>query len=90
MMHEGGGYEIKADDLTLAMEASRALHAMLLQYAHGLSVQVVSTAIANSQASVMARLARWLLMVDDRMVGSDFPMTTIYWRSCSEAEDHGY
>lgn len=75
MQIEGSGYEIGVSQLTKVMGASPALKASLVQYAQGLTVQVASTALANSQAPVTARLARWLLMVDDRIFGAELIIT---------------
>ncbi|MBZ9653574.1 Crp/Fnr family transcriptional regulator [Phyllobacterium lublinensis] len=47
----------------------------LLLYVQTLMVQTTSTAIANSKYLVDARLARWLLMVDDLTRGNDLIIT---------------
>jgi CRP-like cAMP-binding protein len=75
MQVAGSGYEINARVLTKAMEASGTLRAALVQYAQGLTIQVASTALANAQAPVSARLARWLLMIDDRIAGVELAIT---------------
>ncbi len=51
-----------------------AIRAVFLPYARSFVTQVASTAVAKGRSSIEARLARWLLMVADRM-GSSFPIT---------------
>ena len=38
-------------------------------------MQVAHTALANGVHQIDERLTRWLLMVDDRMDGGEFPLT---------------
>lgn len=47
-----------------------ALHDLLLQYMHGLLMQVARTAICNRIHPIQQRFCRWLLMIRDRS-GSD-------------------
>jgi CRP-like cAMP-binding protein len=44
------------------------------RYARAFSIQVATTALANGRSKLDERLARWLLMVSDR-VGTTFPIT---------------
>jgi CRP-like cAMP-binding protein len=71
----GDGYSIATAPLQQAMETSRTLRNFLLLYVHTMVVQTASTALANGQASVAARMARWLLMVHDRTYGHDIVLT---------------
>src|SRR5947208_3199015 len=57
------------------MRHSPALHARLLRYAHARMVQTAQTAYANAGFGIEARLARWVLMTDDRLEGEDLPLT---------------
>src|SRR5262249_16742777 len=63
---EGAALCTSAADLKDAIASSRSLHATLLRYAYVCSVSVAYTALANAQASIEERLARWLLMAHDR------------------------
>src|SRR5262249_26356747 len=63
---EGAAYCIAAADLQDALRSSRSLHDTLLRYAYVCSVSVAYTALANAQASIEERLARWLLMAHER------------------------
>jgi len=58
-----------------AMAASPALHKLLLRYAHTLAVQTAYTALSNAVHQIDERLARWLLMTHDRVVGSEMELT---------------
>ena len=60
--------------LTAAMEQSRTLHMAMLRFAHDFMLQMTATALANGCGKIQERLARWLLMCDDRADG-DLLMT---------------
>jgi CRP-like cAMP-binding protein len=72
---EGRGLRMEASQLLSAFQASPTLHKLLLQFAHVFSVQVAQTAISNGRNIINQRLARWLLMCQDRADAPDFPMT---------------
>jgi CRP-like cAMP-binding protein len=69
------GHKISANALRSAMAQSETMRDYLLLYVQALIVQTTSTALANSQYLVEARLARWLLMVHDRTNGNDLLIT---------------
>jgi len=71
----GQALKITAQKLRTAMRHSPALHARLLRYAHARVVQTAQTAYANAGFGIEARLARWVLMTDDRVEGEDLPLT---------------
>ncbi len=73
---QGGGtaHRLEAARLASALERSVSLRRSLLQYARYYEIQVASTSIANGQAVLEERLARWILMVADRM-GPSFDIT---------------
>jgi CRP-like cAMP-binding protein len=66
---------ISSDRLRMAMQESRSLHGVLLNFAHAFMNQIASTALSNGTASVEERLARWLLMAHDRMDDDNIPLT---------------
>jgi CRP-like cAMP-binding protein len=72
---KGHGHCITADDLAEAMSQSPELRETLLCYAHVFSVQAAYTALANARGKIDERLARWLLMAQDR-IGSDALLLT--------------
>ena len=71
----GEGRHISAGALRNAMEASKTLHGTLLKYVQAFMVQTNHTAVANARAKVHERLARWILMADDRVPGHRLPLT---------------
>lgn len=75
MRMDGHGFRIAAEDLRAASDKSPSLHYFLLRYCNKLNMQISLTAVANSQCSVPERVARWLLMVHDRIEGDRFPIT---------------
>jgi CRP-like cAMP-binding protein len=66
---------IKADQLRKAMKASDSLRALLLKYVQTFMVQTTHTAIANARAQINRRLARWILMAQDRTGNKALPLT---------------
>ena len=72
---DGEALRIPAQDLRTALRHSPPLHAGFLRYAHALMVQTAQTAYANAGFTMEARLARWVLMTDDRLEGGDLPLT---------------
>ena len=71
----GNGQHISANNLREAIEASGTLHAALLHYVNSFLTQVTETALANGRHKIEERLARWLLMADDRLDGNEIPLT---------------
>jgi CRP-like cAMP-binding protein len=71
----GEGRRIKSDALRAAMKASGSLSALLLKYVQAFHVQTAHTAIANARARIDERLARWILMADDRVRGHRLQLT---------------
>src|SRR3954453_21417551 len=66
---------IPAQDLRTALRHSPSLHSAFLRYAHALMVQTAQTAYANAGFTLEARLARWILMTDDRLERNELPLT---------------
>ena len=71
----GNGWRIAADDLREAMDASTTLRTTLLRYIHTVVSQMAFTALANARYKIEERLARWLLMAQDRMDGNTVILT---------------
>jgi CRP-like cAMP-binding protein len=72
---EGSAWRIGAADFDAALAQSGSMQSTLNLYARALSTQVCSTALANGRSKLEERLARWLLMVRDRMDGDRFELT---------------
>jgi CRP-like cAMP-binding protein len=75
MQVAGHGQRLSADHLREALEASISLNKTLLHYVHTFMKQSTETALANGRHKIEERLARWLLMADDRLDGHELPLT---------------
>jgi hypothetical protein len=49
-----------------------------MRYVHAFHIQATYTALINARCKIEERLARWLLMCDDRVVGSRLVITHEY------------
>ncbi len=72
---EGQGHRMNADALREAMAAEPAIRDRFLRFIQAVAIQVSYTTLANGQHTIVARLARWLLMCDDRSDGDTFLLT---------------
>jgi CRP-like cAMP-binding protein len=68
-------FRLPADSIRRAFEERPSVRAPLLRNAMAFNLQVTMTAACNSRHLVEQRLARWLLMADDRTDGNEFAMT---------------
>jgi CRP-like cAMP-binding protein len=71
----GHGQRIAADKLRKAIAQSRSLERALLGFALSFMNQTANTALSNGTSTVEERLARWLLMANDRLRGDKVPLT---------------
>ncbi|CDZ70741.1 Transcriptional regulator, Crp/Fnr family [Neorhizobium galegae bv. orientalis] len=71
----GSALRISAENFQYALSKSVPLTELLTHYARALGIQTTYTALANGQIKLAERLARWLLMVHDRMDGDSFSVT---------------
>lgn len=72
---EGEAWAIGSDALVGACQGHSALGSLVSRYSRTLAIQSGFTALANGRYKLEQRLARWLLMVDDRMDGSRISLT---------------
>jgi CRP-like cAMP-binding protein len=72
---EGHGHCIEPAHLNDVMEQSPTLSRTLLLFAHTFLVQASYTALANAKATLEERLARWLLMAQDRIHTKELVLT---------------
>lgn len=75
MQIAGHGQCITAHALRDAIDESPTLHRSLLRYVHAFLEQTMRTVVANGRSKIEERLARWLLMADDRIDGDELPLT---------------
>lgn len=71
----GEGLRISTPDLRAAIEARPSVFRPLGLFVHSLMVQMCQTAYANVTFNIEARLARWILMTQDRTGGDEFLLT---------------
>jgi len=72
---EGSAFRLETSELRRAMAQSLTLRDKLMRYAQALMFQTTQTAMANGSAKIAERLARWLLMAQDRMQRADLALT---------------
>jgi CRP-like cAMP-binding protein len=75
MQMAGNGQRMRVANLREAIMQSVDLHHVLLRYLRSFLLQTASTALANGRSKIEERLARWLLMAQDRIDGDQLPMT---------------
>lgn len=75
MQVDGAGHRAEAAAVAAAMERHPECRRIFLAFAQALMLQISETAVANVRATIGERLARWLLMVQDRVGGSEIPLT---------------
>jgi CRP-like cAMP-binding protein len=68
-------YKMRAEDLQSALRNCHKLEEALHRYSQELSIQAIQIAACNRLHEVDERLARWLLMSQDRVGESSFPLT---------------
>jgi CRP-like cAMP-binding protein len=71
----GPWLRIRVEALRRAAQNSPTFHDLLLRYAHVQMMSVSQTAMSNAAHSIEERLARWILMVHDRLEGDELPLT---------------
>lgn len=71
----GNGSRVKVDTLRELLPTMPGLQLLLNRYAAGLAMQVAQTAACNRLHKVQERLARWLLIAQDRLDSATVPIT---------------
>ncbi len=74
----GTAWRIDADDFMQIMKSCRQLEACCRQFHQALVWQMAGTALSNARGHIEQRLARWLLMCQDRIGGQDIHITQDY------------
>jgi len=72
---EGHALRISSKDIQTEFRKGGKLCDLLLRYTHTLFTQVAQTAACNRLHSIEQRLARWLLLTQDRVGRNDFVLT---------------
>jgi CRP-like cAMP-binding protein len=71
----GDGFRIEVGALQRILESSPHLQLMLNRYAAIRGMQIAQTAACNRLHDIQQRLARWLLMTQDRVDSGSLPIT---------------
>jgi CRP-like cAMP-binding protein len=71
----GSAMKMKATAFLKDCKNGGVLPRLLQRYSHSMLTQITQTAVCNQFHSVEARLARWLLMTNDRMGDDEFQIT---------------
>lgn len=71
----GKAHRIEADKLRVALANSPSMRSLFQRFAQVFTVQVAQTALSNGRGKINERLARWLLMADDRLDGDEVQLT---------------
>jgi CRP-like cAMP-binding protein len=71
----GDGFRVEVGALQSTLESAPHLQLMLSRYAAVRSMQVAQTAACNRLHDIGQRLARWLLMTQDRVDSGSLPIT---------------
>jgi CRP-like cAMP-binding protein len=78
MQIEGSGFKISASDLTNCLSQCPGLMISLSRFAQEMNIQSAQVAACNRLHEIDERLARWLLMSQDRLGGNVVPLTQDY------------
>ncbi|WP_017957138.1 Crp/Fnr family transcriptional regulator [Rhizobium leguminosarum] len=71
----GSGLLVAVESLKRVSAEFPVVNDLLLNYVHCCDIQLSQSALANGRYNMHERLARWLLMCHDRLVGNDLPLT---------------
>jgi CRP-like cAMP-binding protein len=71
----GEGYRVRGAVLRKLFETSGEVQHLLLRYTQALITQMTQTAVCNRHHAVDQQLCRWLLLMLDRLAGSEVRMT---------------
>jgi CRP-like cAMP-binding protein len=71
----GNGFRVRVDTLRSILPSAPQLQSVLSRYAASLAMQVAQTAACNRLHKVEERLARWLLIAQDRIDAGVVPIT---------------
>jgi CRP-like cAMP-binding protein len=71
----GSALRIRAESMHSAMEEMRPLRDLLLYYVHVVLMQTAQLSACNAAHGVQQRVARWLLMAQDRCGSDALPLT---------------
>ncbi len=71
----GSGFRLTTEQLLLCVDKSPTLRMMMLRFVHVFMTQTAHSALVNGSSIIEERLARWVLMCQDRLDSMEFPIT---------------
>jgi CRP-like cAMP-binding protein len=71
----GDGFRMKTTDFMCAFDTSLSLRSIMLRFVHVFMTQTAQSALVNGSSVIEERLARWVLMCQDRLDSMEFPIT---------------
>ena len=71
----GSGFIVPTAGFLELVEQSPTLRNMMLRYVHVFMTQTAQSALVNGSSVIEERLARWVLMCQDRLDAMEFPIT---------------
>lgn len=75
MQVRGAGLKMKANVFRAELQRSISMQRAMLHYAHAFFNEIAQLAACNTLHVLEQRCCRWLLMTQDRMQSSEFPLT---------------
>jgi CRP-like cAMP-binding protein len=71
----GDGFRMSTANFLKAVDQSPSLRSIMLRFAHVFMTQTAQSALVNGSSVIEERLARWVLMCQDRLDSMEFPIT---------------
>ena len=71
----GSGFRLKTADFLRVVRQSPTLQNVMLRFVHVFMTQTAQSALVNGSSVIEERLARWVLMCNDRIDSDEFPIT---------------
>ena len=75
---EGTALRLPTTAFVALLEERQGLRTLMMRYLHVFQLQSAQTTLANGAYDIIERLARWLLMCDDRLDGPEFQLTHVF------------
>ena len=75
MQIAGSGFRLRTEDFLRVVEQSATLRIIMLRFVHVFMTQTAQSALVNGSSIIEERLARWVLMCQDRLDSMEFPIT---------------
>jgi CRP-like cAMP-binding protein len=72
---DGAALQMETNAFRRALDEEPLFRNLLLRYSEAAHAQTTQTAACNGRHALEQRLARWLLMAQDRIDGNDLPVT---------------